>query len=117
MKAFLSHRVSYEIFNGSIPDGMVVMHMCDMPACVNPSHLMCGTQGDNMRDAFRKGRMTNVCAMHAAKTECINGHPLTSQNIRIGEGGRRICKKCRSNQGRKYRNMKKEQADAGDSNR
>lgn len=54
----LSHRLSYEIHHGPIPDGMVVMHSCDNPTCVNPSHLSAGTQSQNILDAFSRGRKT-----------------------------------------------------------
>jgi hypothetical protein len=33
-----------------------VMHTCDVRACVNPDHLVLGTQSDNMMDALRKKR-------------------------------------------------------------
>ena len=33
-----------------------VMHQCDNPACVRPSHLNKGTHGLNMKDAYAKGR-------------------------------------------------------------
>ena len=35
---------------------MIVMHTCDMPACVNPAHLRVGTQLNNVRDSIAKGR-------------------------------------------------------------
>ena len=55
-KYFGAHRVSYEAFVGEIPDGLVVMHKCDVRSCVNPNHLMIGTYKDNLEDARKKGR-------------------------------------------------------------
>lgn len=50
-----AHRVAHVIAKGDIPEGQVVRHTCDVPACVNPDHLVLGTQGDNVQDAASKG--------------------------------------------------------------
>lgn len=51
-----AHRASYIVNIGPIPDGMVVMHRCDTPACVNHLHLTVGTYRDNIHDCISKNR-------------------------------------------------------------
>ena len=52
-----SHRISWEIKYGQIPEGKRVLHHCDNPPCVNPEHLFLGTDKDNSQDALNKGRL------------------------------------------------------------
>lgn len=51
-----SHRVSWVLHFGSIPIGLQVLHSCDNPLCVRPSHLFLGTTQDNTQDRCNKGR-------------------------------------------------------------
>jgi len=53
-KAILAHRYSWEIKHGSIPDGLVIRHLCNNARCVNPHHLATGTQKQNMGDMLDK---------------------------------------------------------------
>jgi hypothetical protein len=54
-KARLS-RVYYEKYRGPIPKGICVCHTCDTPECINPDHLFLGTNEENTRDKYEKGR-------------------------------------------------------------
>lgn len=51
-----AHRRSWILANGPIPDGLFVLHRCDNPKCVRPSHLFVGTQAENVKDMQQKGR-------------------------------------------------------------
>lgn len=58
----LWHRLAYVEHHGlSLGDiaGKVVRHTCDNPACHNPEHLLLGTQSDNVRDMYTRGRQHN----------------------------------------------------------
>ncbi len=87
-KVALAHRMSYELYVGSIPDGMVVRHRCDTPSCVNPDHLELGTQADNVADMMLRGRHGQ-----SAKTHCPKGHEYTEENTYRHKGGR-WCRAC-----------------------
>lgn len=56
-KALKAHRASVELQTGRpVPKGKIVMHLCDVRACVRPSHLQVGTQTDNMRHMVEANR-------------------------------------------------------------
>lgn len=52
-----AHRWSYESVFGALTPDIKVLHRCDIPSCVNPTHLFLGSQADNMQDCARKGRL------------------------------------------------------------
>ncbi len=58
-KQLYSHRISYLIHRGSIPESLQVLHSCDNPPCVNTEHLRLGTIQDNIKDRTDRGRGRN----------------------------------------------------------
>lgn len=95
----MAHRHAYELVNGPIEDDQVLLHACDTPLCVNPSHLSAGTQTDNMQDMTAKGR-------HASqqKDRCPSGHIYDESNTYVNPAtGHRGCRTCNRDRARKRR--------------
>ena len=55
-KVHKTHRLFYELFNGSFDTNLHVLHKCDIPCCVNPNHLFLGNNKDNVNDKVKKNR-------------------------------------------------------------
>ena len=69
-KNLAAHRISYEVANGPIPDGLEIDHLCGERSCVEPSHLEAVTHKENVL------RGNSFSAVNARKASCIYGHPL-----------------------------------------
>lgn len=91
---------------GPIPAGRVVMHSCDNPCCVRPSHLTVGSVADNQADMASKGR-----GYWGARDRCSNGH-LFSEHGKVifkkkaGSNDRypiRLCLACKAEEQRRRR--------------
>lgn len=50
-----AHRVVYAFEVRAIEDGMLILHNCHNPSCINPEHLREGTHEDNMQDRLEVG--------------------------------------------------------------
>lgn len=68
---YKAHRLSYKIAHGEIPDGKQINHTCDNRVCVRPDHLYAGTQKENVRDVWERGR----------------NNPESLKNLRPGKKG------------------------------
>lgn len=81
-KKYLSHRVSWQMAFGKIPEGLKVLHECDNPKCVNPLHLFLGTQKDNMEDMTEKGRRASADKIRNPG-EKNGSHKLTAGQVQV----------------------------------
>lgn len=52
----LAHRLAWMFVYGPIPEGLWILHRCDSPRCVNPTHLRVGTAQQNTAEMIAKGR-------------------------------------------------------------
>ena len=88
---YTSHRLSWLIHYGDIPEGMFVCHKCDTRLCVRPDHLFLGTHQDNMADMRRKKRHGGPSRKNEEKQLAICGHLFTDSE---GSKGARQCRPC-----------------------
>ena len=85
----VTSRAAWFLTTGKWPE-LQVLHRCDNPVCVRPSHLFEGTQQDNIQDCIDKGRF------HGGKiyaTVCKRGHDLTDAYMHQGKRHCRICRR------------------------
>ncbi|TRZ69451.1 MAG: HNH endonuclease [Nitrosopumilaceae archaeon] len=92
------HIFSYELFEGKIPKGLVIDHLCRNKGCVNPAHLQLTTIQNNVL------RGISVPAINARKLLCNEGHSLHPRKESSRPQGRRYCKICH-NRGQRQRKI------------
>ena len=101
-----AHRASWLLHKGPIPDGLFVLHRCDVKICVNPDHLFLGTNHDNLVDYATKNP-GKIGKHNSSKTICVNGHAYTPENTGRDRHGHRFCRQCARDKGlRHYRKGK-----------
>jgi hypothetical protein len=71
-----AHRVAWILANGEIPNGLWVLHSCDVPRCIRVDHLRLGTPADNARDRDERKRANTL---HG---EAVGGSKLTDDQVR-----------------------------------
>ena len=75
-KIWMAHRLAWVLSNGAIPEGLYVLHKCDVRDCVNPEHLFLGTHIDNVADRDAKGRANHP------KGEANGRAKLTNEDVK-----------------------------------
>lgn len=83
-----AHRVSFELSGQSIPNGMVIDHVCRNRSCVNPLHLRAVDRLTNVHEnSNAPGHLNSL------KTHCPQGHAYDAGNL-VTAQGRRRCREC-----------------------
>ena len=114
-----THRWAWELANGPVPDGLCVLHSCDVNyapgdityrRCVNPAHLWLGTNADNMADMAAKGRAAtgerHSSRTHPERTARGERHGTVShpETIRRGDAHHSRQQPDRVARGERHRN-------------
>jgi hypothetical protein len=93
------HLIAYKEFIGGVPPGLVVTHLCRVPACWNPWHLEPVTRVV----AARRGNGPKVAAQRRdTKTHCAQGHEFDEENSGRTPSGRRFCRVCQRRSSRSW---------------
>ena len=67
-----AHRLAYEVAIGPIPEGMKVLHRCNAPSCINPDHLLLGTNADKVaRARMARGQRNGTSKLTVAQVLAI----------------------------------------------
>lgn len=80
-----AHRASWVAEHGPIPDGLHVLHKCDVPSCINPDHLFLGTHDDNMADMVAKERYARGSKVGNATATLADVRLIRAGHLEVAE--------------------------------
>lgn len=103
-KTARAHRVAYELFNGPIPEGFTIDHLCMNKLCVNPEHLEAVTSKENTHRG-----LAILGSPKSYMTHCKRGHRLSKENLdpspAYGKFGYRSCMVCKRERIESFKKM------------
>ena len=91
------HRLSYILFIGDIPTGLVIDHLCEEKLCVNPFHLEAVSNAENVRRYFANKAWRESIGGEKPwpRGYCTRGHLYSEDNTAYyGMQKKKTCKKC-----------------------
>lgn len=88
-----------------VQEGYELHHTCGRASCVSPGHLqeLSAAEHTAAHGGARGGGLVN-----RAKTHCSRGHAFSETNTWVEKDGRRHCRQCRAEAGRRFRKQQKE---------
>ncbi len=78
-----AHRVAYKLAHGEIPAGLMVLHSCDNPPCINADHLRLGTALDNVADMVTRGRQRHTAKLTVDDVRAIRRSDATAVSLAV----------------------------------
>ena len=103
------HRAAWILYHKQeIPIGLVIHHTCNNKTCINPEHLRCITQKENLSQ--KDGLIMGNILRQKNKTHCPYGHTYT-EVLEMKRGSlrtHRICRECRNSHSRERLAKKKQ---------